>query len=111
MLSPKFLLSFLLILLSAQVIAQPVGSVTCTVTERNTLRPVAGATVQLLNGPSGITDSAGRFSFTQVAVGSYTLTVSSVAYKQAELFNLIITSGNEVSVNIELETIAQELAG
>jgi hypothetical protein len=111
MLKHKCILFFLFAFLLTRLHAQSVGSLTGTVTEQNTLKPVAGASAQLLNGPSSVTDSAGRFSFTQIAVGSYTLTVSMVGYKEARLYNLIITSGNEATLNIELETLSQELTG
>lgn len=106
------LLAFFLFTFSVTLLqAQPVGSLSGTVTERTTLKPIAGATVQLAKGPSNITDSAGRFSFHQIAVGSYALTVSSVGYKEVQLYNLIISSGNENTLNIELETLLQQLAG
>ena len=91
--------------------AQVVGAITGTVTERSTLKPVAGASVQLTASITTLTDSAGRFSLTQVPTGSYTLTITAVGYKPYPLYNLIITSGNEATLNIELETTAQELAG
>lgn len=91
--------------------AQAVGSLTGVVIEQNTLKPIANASIQLTGGPATRTDSAGRFLVTQIPVGSYTLNVTSVGYKTYQLFNLIITSGNETTLNIELETQSQELAG
>lgn len=91
--------------------AQPVGSLTGTVIDKYTLSPIIGASVQLTAGPSGNTDTAGRFYFNAISVGSYTLTVSSVGYKEARLYNLVVTSGNEITLNIELETESRELAG
>jgi len=43
-------------------------------------------------------------------VGSVTLQVSAVGFRQQQLYNLLITSGNEATVNIEMETEAKELA-
>src|SRR4051794_36323586 len=106
-----FLVFCFFILFSTSLQAQQVGSLTGIVTERSTLKPVPSASVQLTSNLSTITDSAGRFSLTAVPTGSYTLTLTAVGYKQYTLYNLIITSGNEATLNIELETAAQELAG
>ena len=106
-----FILFFFFIIITTFLNAQPAGSLTGTVIERNTLKPVVGASVQLSKGPSSLTDTSGRFSFSQLAVGSYALTLSSVGFKEVQLYNLLITSGNEATLNIELETIARELAG
>src|SRR5215203_532911 len=89
------------ILFSTRLQAQQIGSVTGIVTERSTLKPIAGASVQLTNRLSTITDSAGRFSLAQIPTGSYTLTVTAVGHKLYALYNLIITSGNEATLNIE----------
>lgn len=102
---------FFFITLATSVNAQTVGSLTGTVTEQNTLKPISGASVQLLNGQTILTDTAGRFSFARVAVGSYTLFVTAIGYKEAQLYNFNITSGNEATVNIDLETLSRQLAG
>ena len=107
----KFFLLFIFIFLVTILEAQPLGSLTGTVTDKNTLQPVPGASVKLSNGQSIITDSAGRFSFTPLAVGTYGLTITSIGYKDNQLFNLVITSGNDIVLNIEMETLSQELSG
>lgn len=103
-----FIISFLL---ATMLHAQPLGSLIGTVTDKNTLQPIPGASVKLSSGQAVITDSAGQFSFTPLAVGSYGLTITSIGYKEMQLFNLVITSGNDFVLNIEMETLSQELSG
>jgi len=110
MLNTRNTFIIILLLLSINSAAQSLGSLTGTVTEKFTLKPLVGASIELLNGPSGMSDSAGRFSIKGIAVGSFTLQVSAVGFRQQQIFNLLITSGNEATVNIEMETEAKELA-
>ena len=105
---------FLLFILSVNfntLHAQPVGSLTGTVTDKYTLQPLAGASVKLSDGQTVITDSSGRFSFPGLNVGTYGLTITSVGYKENLLFNLVVTSGNDLTLQIEMETLSQELSG
>jgi outer membrane receptor for ferrienterochelin and colicin len=102
-----FLVLFLFI--NVQLHAQRFGTLSGNVTDKNNLKPIIGASVQLTNGPSVITDSAGQFAFNQLAVGSYTIIVTSVGYRDFQLYNLVITSGNQTTLNIELEGQAKEL--
>src|SRR5690606_11289683 len=44
-------------------------------------------------------------------VGTYGLTITSVGYKEYLLFNLVVTSGNDLTLQIEMETLSQELSG
>jgi hypothetical protein len=91
--------------------AQPVGSLSGNITDKNTLEPIPGASITLSAGQSIVSDSLGRFSFSSLAVGTYGLTVTSVGFKEIQLFNLVITSGNDIVLKIEMETLTQELSG
>lgn len=99
----------LVLLFPLFVFAQNNGVLRGSVANRNTLNPVAGASVTV-GGTGAVTDSAGAFVVT-LPVGSYGLKVTAVGYKDQQLFNLVLTSGNETSINIELEPTATELAG
>ncbi|OLY91067.1 Outer membrane receptor for ferrienterochelin and colicins [Cnuella takakiae] len=99
----------LILLFPFCVFAQNNGVLRGTVINRNTLRPVAAASVEV-GGTGAVTDSAGAF-LVSLPVGSYGLKVTAVGYKDQQLFNLVLTSGNETSINIELEPTATELAG
>nr|WP_207955546.1 TonB-dependent receptor [Segetibacter sp. 3557_3] len=107
----KMLLLLLLVSASQLLFAQSSGRLTGTVTDRSTLRPIAGATVALSGGAAGSTDSLGRFTFSNLDFGSYTLTVTAIGYTENKLYNLVITSGNEATALVELEPQKQQLAG
>src|SRR5687767_14435816 len=99
----------LILLFPFCVFAQDNGVLRGTVINRNTLKPIAAASVEV--GSTGaVTDSAGAF-LVSLPVGSYGIKVTALGYKDQQLFNLVLTSGNETSITIELEPTATELAG
>jgi hypothetical protein len=99
-----------LLLTYISTFSQNAGVIRGTVSDKNTLRSIAGVTIQLRNGGDGaISDSLGRFSLS-LPVGSYALTISAVGYKEQNLFNQVVTTGNDLQVAIELEPAAAELS-
>lgn len=71
--------------------------------------PVAGATVQFQNTPiNTITDANGEFKFPAIPTGTYVLVVSNVGYV-AHKQNLIINSGKNPFLNLQLSESKQEL--
>lgn len=99
----KYLLSLILIIpfiASAQVS----GTLYGTVTDKNTLKAVQAATITInrLNNKAAVADSLGRFKLSGIPVGSYNIKVTSIGYQAAVLFNIVITSGNDNIINIEL---------
>lgn len=101
-----FLLAAFPLLLQAQT-----GVIRGTVANKNNLLPLVGATVQVNGTPQGATtDSLGQFRIT-LPVGSYGISATAVGYRPQNLYNLVITSGNEIEVTLELEPLATELAG
>jgi len=53
-----------------------------------------------------ITDSSGSFSITNVPVGKYTIRFSLLGYQQAAMSNVLVTSGREVVLPVEMEEAA-----
>lgn len=97
-------------ILSLVVIAQGTASLSGNVIDKNTLQPQAGASVLLQPGNKGTTtDASGNFRLTNLAPGSYSLTVSSVNYQPKTISNLVITTGNETVLTIELEGKVSQL--
>ena len=67
---------------------------------------IAGANVILLNSDTLIgstTDAEGRFRLEKIAVGRRAIKVTSIGYNEAVLGNIIVTSGKEVVLTIELQ--------
>jgi hypothetical protein len=102
----RFLL--LLLLLPAFALAQN-GTLRGVILDRTTQRPLNGVSIQMTDSSRGtLTDSSGNFTLT-APTGSYTLTATAVGYKPQTLFNLVLNSGNDLQVTIELEPAAGEL--
>ena len=80
--------------------------------DKHTQTPLPGATVLLLdtNQSKGTTTNAqGTFRLENVSVGRVSLRVSFVGYESVTLRNLLLKSGKELILNIDLEENVQEL--
>ena len=98
-------------LLSFCSLAQNSGSISGIIRDKNDQKLLAGATVLLNPGNKGATSSeAGAFRISDIQAGTYSLTVTNVGYKTAMITNLVITSGNENTLTVELEPEPKDLA-
>ncbi len=84
------------------------------VIDKDTRRPLPGATVLITNmdpqkGTS--TDVEGNFRFKNIPVGRKNIRISFVGYENRTLRNLILKSGKEIILTIELEEQVEELEG
>ena len=96
-----FILFFLQGILS---IAQNTGFISGTVLDKNSQKPLAGASIQLNPGGKGQTTAEnGTFRFSGIEPGSYAITISSINFKTITLSNVMVTTGNENILSIELE--------
>lgn len=98
-----FLFFFALNPLQAQVLTQTIRG---KVTDQVSKSPMPGATVMILNTDplmGATTDLDGEFKILHVPVGTYTLRVSFVGYKDLILPNVLVDSGKEVVLSIGVE--------
>jgi len=74
------------------------------VVDKQTQNPLYGAIVQVLviEGKNAITDENGKFRIEKVPIGRHQLKVSLLSYKE-RVQTVILTSGKEIVLNIELE--------
>ncbi|MDI1322208.1 MAG: TonB-dependent receptor [Algoriphagus sp.] len=89
--------------LQAQTLTQTVRG---KVVDQVTKAPMPGATVMILNTDplmGATTDLDGDFKILQVPVGTHTLRVSFVGYKDLILPNVLVNSGKEVVLSISVE--------
>lgn len=106
----KWMMALVGNLLTIAVIAQT-GNISGTVTDKNSLQPLPGITVNLKPGDAAkTTDSKGAFRFTDIKPGTYNLEITAVGYQAKTLNNLVITSGNENNLGIELEPSVGQLS-
>jgi len=76
------------------------------VVDKHSQSPLIGATIILLEigGPIGaISDENGEFRLKKISVGRKTLQISYIGFETVTLANLILNSGKELILNIELE--------
>lgn len=106
----KWMMALVGSVLSLAVMAQT-GSLSGTVTDKNSLQPLSGITITLKPGDAGkTTDNKGSFRFTDIKPGTYILELTAVGYLSKTLNNLVITTGNENTLNIELEPSVSQLS-
>lgn len=88
--------------------AQGMQSVRGQIIDKETRTPLIGAVVQLYNDTAmqagAVADLDGNYRIANVPVGRYTLKVQYTGYLQALMPNIIVNSGKEMILNVELET-------
>ncbi len=88
----------------AQDKVQNTGKLSGVLVNRKTQQNLSGLTVAL--APSGaklISDSTGGFRFTSLLPGAYSIKITGIGIQEKLLTNVIVTSGNENILTIELE--------
>ena len=88
--------------------AQNNGSVSGVIINKSEQKPIANVNISLGNKKI-MADSVGKFRFSQIATGSYTLRFSAIGYNDLVLFNILVSSGNENNMTIEMEPAITEL--
>ncbi|MGB3006322.1 MAG: TonB-dependent receptor [Chitinophagaceae bacterium] len=104
---------FLLIIVSglfSGTMAQKFGSITGSVIDKSLLYPIPSVSVEIRDMKLGIkTDSAGRFRITGIPPKSYSISFSSIGYQTQILYNIVITAGNELNLEVQLEPEIKKL--
>jgi outer membrane cobalamin receptor len=107
---PVFYCVFLMIVSVGQVFAQGTGAVQGTIVNRNSQQPLGGITLELTpGGKRTLSDSVGFFRLTGIQPGSYSLKFSGVGYQEKIINNLVVTTGNELTLQVELDPDVQQL--
>lgn len=97
--------------LVAQADASLQGAVTGVVSDASTGLPIVAAQVQLEPlHRADLTHADGRFTFTNVAAGTYTLSVERLGYQAASL-EVVVQAGATASLRIDLQVAALQLGG
>ena len=84
-------------------LAQSKGNLSGEVIDKNTQKPVVGATISIANtNIRTITDSLGKYTFKGLPTGQYHLIVEALGSITYHLYNVIVSSGNINFANAEL---------
>ena len=76
------------------------------ITDKLSQTPIPAANIQIVSLQKGVSsDSLGHFSFKNIPPNRYEIKVSSLGYKNITLPNVIVISGKEVILEIQLEEL------
>jgi TonB-linked SusC/RagA family outer membrane protein len=108
-LTPRSILRVLLfaavaIVGSVDFAAAQTGSVTGTVTNRQTNQPIVGAQVQLASTRMGaVTDQTGRYTIANVPAGTYNVIVQFLGFAEGRIPNVAVRPGAAAVANFQLQ--------
>ncbi len=106
----RWMMAFMGSLLSLMVMAQNTASLGGSITDKNSQQPLGGATIKLVPGNNGTTsDANGVFRFSNIQPGTYNIEISSLGYRTKTLTNIVVTTGNEINLNIDIEPAISQL--
>lgn len=104
-----FFVSITLMVIS-KLLAQNTGKISGSLVDKQTQKLLPFATVTLMGTKYGTTtDSSGNFRLQAIPVGTYNLEINCLGYKKQIAYNIIIGSGNEINLALELEPYADNL--
>lgn len=110
-------ISLLLLFICFSLVAKaqntgPSGKLTGTVVDKQTQEPLPSVSVSLEGtGIGTVTDIDGKFSIDNIPPKSYNIRIKSIDYKEVNLYNIVVTTGNAEVLNIELEKNSINLEG
>ena len=86
------------------VVAQITATLMGAVKDHNTQEPLIGATIVLEGTTIGIsTDAEGKFALKNIPPKAYNIEAKYLGYQSKMIRNVVLTSGNILTMNIELE--------
>lgn len=77
-----------------------------TITDKDSKIPLSGVTIKIIDlqpGKATGTNEEGNFQITAVPVGRHTVAISATGYKPVLLSEILLTTGKETILNIELD--------
>ena len=95
---------YLLLMVSANVLAQNTGKISGTVVDSQLGEPLIGVNVVIEDAIKGTaTDIDGRFTIRNVEPGTYTLVVSYLSFATQMITNVVVENGETLSLDIVLQ--------
>jgi Ca-activated chloride channel family protein len=103
----NYLIPTLLIAVWPAVFAGALSTLDGTVTDKQTGRPISGATVSIIGlSLKAVSDSEGRFAIPSVPPGRYTVRATHPGYDTTELTGVEILANQTTKLTIEMRTMA-----
>ncbi len=102
----------LFVLIPFIAFTQNEGNITARVKDKNTEELLAGVTITLQGSDTlyAVSDDQGAFNL-NVPVGKYNLEASYLGYESLTMYNLNVTSGNALVLELEMNSGVEELEG
>ncbi len=97
-----FLILVSIVLSFTSTYAQNSSSIKGRILDRDSKIPLVGVTIKLESGGGAISDESGYFRIENLEVGRYTVLVNYLGYEELTLPNIIVSSGKETNLPIEL---------
>ncbi len=95
---------------SLESMSQATSAIGGAVVNKNSQAGLPGISIQLTpGGKSAISDSVGNFRIAGIIPGTYAISFSGIGFQPKTISNLVVTSGNEVTLQVELEPQASQL--
>jgi hypothetical protein len=105
------LLIFSLLFIVNSGFSQVTGTINGYVRDAKSMSSLGGITIRVLELEKGTsTDSSGFFRLTDLPTRTFTLEASGSGFRTLQKFDIVVTSGNTIGINFELETEVTELA-
>jgi hypothetical protein len=106
-----FFLFLLSLLCASSVIAQYTQRVKGRVVDKESKTPLIGVTVRMVDSSSlgSTTDDNGEFSLESVPTGKHTLELTYTGYTSLTIPGILVTSGKEVLLSLEMEESTRKL--
>ena len=99
-------LLFAVLFLQTTLWGQSTQTIKGTITDKQSQETIIGATVRVLSEAgekAAVTDEEGRYKIENLAPGRYEMSVSFPGYKPFSAGNIIVTTGKEVVMDIQIE--------
>lgn len=104
-----FILLTAILFSKAGVSQQNLQTIKGTVFDKVSEKPLAGATIQI-GKEMTVTNTTGKYSFTNIPTGRTTILISMQGYKMASVPEVLVTSGKEVVIDVALEQDVKALS-
>jgi len=90
---------------SLSLLAQEKGVIMGTIIEKQTQKPLSDITVSIVGSDKHtVTDSLGKFDFTNIGYGTYQLKFSAIGYEPIVKTDIVVLSSRPTNINVELNS-------
>lgn len=104
-------LTLLILTITLSSLAQGNATLSGSTVNRSNQQPLAGITISLEpGGQKTVSDPLGRFRFAQLKPGTYNISFSGVGIQEKLITNIIVNTGNESVLSVELEPAVTQLS-